>query len=80
MINDGTVLIVDDESESLRLLTGILSAEGYHVCPADCGELALAFVRTRVPDLILLDIHMPLMDGFEVCRQLKATETSEPFR
>ena len=77
MMNDGTVLIVDDESESLRLLTGILSAEGYQVCPADCGELALAFVKTRVPDLILLDIRIPGMDGFEVCRRLRA---AEPFR
>jgi len=75
-MNDGTILVVDDESESLRLLTGILSAEGYQVCPADCGELALAFVKTRVPDLILLDIRMPGMDGFEVCRRLKAAETS----
>ena len=76
MTKDFTILVVDDESESLRLLTSILSAEGYQVCPADCGDLALAFVKTRLPDLILVDIRMPDMDGFEVCRRLKTAETS----
>jgi PAS domain S-box-containing protein len=67
-----TILVVDDEPESLRLLTDILAAEGYEVCPADSGELALAAIRTEPPELILLDIHMRGMDGFEVCRRIKA--------
>ena len=71
---EGTILVVDDESESLRLLTGMLAEEGYRVRPADSGKLALAAVAAQKPDLILLDLRMPDMDGFEVCRQLKATE------
>jgi PAS domain S-box-containing protein len=53
------------------MLTGILAAEGYDVRPADSGKLALASVESTKPDLILLDIRMPGMDGFEVCRRLK---------
>jgi two-component system cell cycle sensor histidine kinase/response regulator CckA len=69
-----TILVVDDESESLSLLSGILTAEGYKVRSADSGRLALASVGAWLPQLILLDIHMPDMDGFQVCRQLKADE------
>jgi len=71
MIN---ILAIDDESESLGLLTGILTAEGYQVRPADSGELALASIAVKPPDLILLDVRMSGMDGFEVCRRLKASE------
>jgi len=66
-----TILVVDDEAESRALLTTILTAEGYEVRPADGGELALASVAVRRPDLILLDVRMPGIDGFEVCRRLK---------
>jgi PAS domain S-box-containing protein len=69
-----TILVVDDESESRTLLTTILKAEGYEVRPADKGELALASIGVERPELILLDIRMPGMDGFEVCRRLKACE------
>jgi len=65
---------VEDESESLALLTGILAAEGYRVRSADSGQLALASIAAWLPELILLDIHMPGIDGFEVCRRLKASE------
>ncbi len=68
----GDILVVDDESESLRLLTNILTAEGYDVRPADTGELALASVSAKPPELILLDIRMPGQDGFEICHRLKA--------
>jgi CheY-like chemotaxis protein len=67
-----TILVVDDEPESLRLLTRILANEGYQVHPSDSGELALASVSAEPPDLILLDIRMRGMDGFEVCRRIKA--------
>ena len=67
-----TILVVDDALESLQLLSTLLDAEGYLVLPADGGELALAALRVRRPDLILLDIRMPGMDGFEVLRQIKA--------
>ncbi|MDR3710635.1 MAG: response regulator [Capsulimonadaceae bacterium] len=70
MMSDG-ILVVDDTSESLRLLTGILVAEGYAVRPADSGVLALASALANPPALILLDIRMPGLDGYEVCRRLK---------
>jgi PAS domain S-box-containing protein len=66
-----TILVVDDESESRALLTTILTAEGYAVRPADGGELALTSIAVEKPDLILLDIRMPDMDGFEACRKIK---------
>ncbi|MCK5196618.1 MAG: response regulator [Desulfobulbaceae bacterium] len=70
----GSVLIVDDNPANLRLLSGILSENGYKVRPAPSGALALQSVRSTLPDMVLLDIKMPGMDGYEVCRQLKADE------
>jgi len=72
----GTILVVEDTLESLKLLTDLLIAEGYQVRPANSGELALGFVAAFRPDLILLDLRMPGMDGFEVLRRLKAQELS----
>ena len=69
-----SILIVDDVPANLSLLTGILKQHGYKVRPAPSGPLALEAARHAPPDLILLDIHMPMMDGFEVCRHLKADE------
>jgi signal transduction histidine kinase len=70
------ILVVDDSTANLQLLMDLLSEQGYTVYPASDGELALEFVQTTIPDLILLDIKMPEMDGFEVCRRLKADERS----
>jgi diguanylate cyclase (GGDEF)-like protein/PAS domain S-box-containing protein len=75
-MNQGNILVVDDTLASLKLLVDILTAEGYQAHPADSGELALASVAANLPDLILLDIRMPVMDGFEVLRRLKAQERS----
>jgi PAS domain S-box-containing protein len=72
----GTILAVDDESESLKLLTDILTEQGYRVRPANSGTLALASAAVDSPELILLDIRMPGMEGFEVCRRLKESEQS----
>ena len=72
MANKGTLLVVDDTPASLKLLTEILRGEGYDVRSAISGELALTAAITEPPDLVLLDILMPEMDGFEVCRKLKA--------
>jgi DNA-binding response OmpR family regulator len=69
-----TILVVDDEPVSLRLLMDILAEEDYQVRPADSGELALASVAAEPPDLILLDVRMKGMNGFEVCRRIKACE------
>lgn len=71
MMIKGKILAVDDTPASLRLLTDILKEEGYEVRSAISGELALHAAQMSVPDLVLLDIRMPGMDGFEVCRRLK---------
>ncbi|MBP0022098.1 MAG: PAS domain S-box protein [Cyanobacteria bacterium SBLK] len=68
------ILVVDDTPANLRLLTELLSQQGYDVRPALNGTLALAAAQMMPPDLILLDIMMPDMDGYEVCEQLKADE------
>ncbi len=68
------VLIVDDQPDNLRLLSNILTGQGCEVRPAPNGRAALEAIKHRLPDLILLDIRMPEMDGFEVCRRLKADE------
>jgi sigma-B regulation protein RsbU (phosphoserine phosphatase) len=68
----GNILIVDDTPANLRLLSQILIEQGYHVRPVPDGRLALAAVDAEQPDLILLDIRMPEMNGFEVCECLKA--------
>ena len=70
------IVIVDDTPENLTVLLQILSRKGYRVRPALSGEIALKTIRADLPDLILLDIVMPGMDGYEVCRQLKADETT----
>jgi PAS domain S-box-containing protein len=75
-VNQGTVLVVEDTLASLKLLTDTLSAAGYQVLPANSGELALAAVALKGPQLILLDLRMPGMDGFEVLRRLKARDES----
>jgi DNA-binding response OmpR family regulator len=72
-----TILIVDDIPENLQLLAGMLSEQGYIVRLAPDGQLALQFVQVSPPDLILLDILMPDMDGYEVCKELKTSPTTQ---
>jgi len=72
----GNILIVDDTPDNLRLLVKLLTDRGYKVRPAPSGAHALATVQKVAPDLILLDIAMPEMDGYEVCRSLKAREST----
>lgn len=66
------ILIVDDTLENLRLLSTVLVKQGYNVRKALNGRMALTAAQTVQPDLILLDISMPEMDGYEVCHRLKA--------
>ncbi|HWP95567.1 MAG TPA: sigma-54 dependent transcriptional regulator [Syntrophomonadaceae bacterium] len=72
--NSYQILVVDDMPDNLKLLTEILTNQGYKVRPASNGQLALRSVAVELPDLILLDVRMPGMDGYEVCQYLKAEE------
>lgn len=67
----GLVLVVDDEEANRMLLRDPLEVHGYEIIEAENGEQALQKVEQRPPDVILLDVMMPRMDGFEVCRRLK---------
>ncbi|MEI8340461.1 MAG: hybrid sensor histidine kinase/response regulator [Verrucomicrobiota bacterium] len=70
-IGGADILIVDDTPANLLLLTEMLKAKGYKVRPVTSGAGALKTAKNKCPDLILLDISMPEMDGFEVCQRLK---------
>lgn len=65
-------LIVEDEESILMSLEFLLTQEGYSVATAQDGAAALQAAAARTPDLILLDVMLPLIDGFEVCRQMRA--------
>ena len=69
-MNKNTILIVDDTAANIRVLAGILSKE-YEILIATSGKDALHLLETEKVDLILLDIMMPIMDGYEVCKTLK---------
>ncbi len=69
--DQAVIMVVDDNPDSLKLLSDILSEQGYQVRQALNGRLALTAVKQQSPDLFILDIRMPEMDGFELCRQLK---------
>ncbi len=67
----GEILVVDDIPANLKLLMDLLTSQGYKVRPAIAGEQALSAIKMRKPDLILLDVKMPGMDGYQVCQHLK---------
>ncbi|MCZ6766082.1 MAG: response regulator [bacterium] len=74
----GRILVVDDESYILHILDFSLGAEGFEVVTAPNGEKAVEKARQLQPDLIVLDIMMPVLDGYETCRRLKQQpETKE---
>ena len=72
------ILIVDDNPTNVKVLQTRLAAEGYEIVTAADGEEGLAAARQHTPDLILLDVMMPKLDGFEVCRRLRA-DAAFPF-
>ena len=74
-----TVLIVDDEKNIVDILCFNLSKEGYETTTAYDGEAALACYAEKRPDLILLDVMLPLLDGFEVCRRIRASDKTTPI-
>jgi len=73
-LND--ILVVDDNPDNLRLLSNLFTDQGYKVRPAPSSEMALRSVESIPPDIILLDINMPEIDGFEICQRLKKDDRS----
>ena len=71
-----TILVVDDVRENVRLLEAVLAPQGYDVVAATDGPMALELVESMSPDLVLLDVVMPGMDGYEVCRRLRRSEAT----
>jgi formate hydrogenlyase transcriptional activator len=71
-VTAGTIFIIDDNPDNLSLLAGILRERGYQIRMATTGRWALEAIRKSPPNLIMLDISMPGMDGYEVCQELKA--------
>lgn len=69
-----TIMVVDDTPANLRLLNEMLQSQGYRVLVFPRGKLALAAAQKSAPDIILLDINMPEMNGYEVCEHLKADD------
>ncbi|MGF1520156.1 MAG: response regulator [Nodosilinea sp.] len=73
----GDILIVDDLADNLRVLSDMLSVNGHRVRAVRNGSMALIGAKASPPDVILLDIRMPAMDGFEVCQRLKADTATQ---
>lgn len=71
------ILIVDDVPENIRLLSSLLSEQGYQVSTASDGQMALSVAYKHCPDLILLDIMIPHMDGYQVCHHLKSSQKTK---
>ena len=71
---DAKILVVDDVAENVRLLEAVLVSRGYDVVSATDGRTALELAESAKPDLVLLDVVMPELDGYEVCRRLRARE------
>ncbi|PLS68874.1 MAG: hypothetical protein CV045_05455 [Cyanobacteria bacterium M5B4] len=75
-VSKADILLVDDKPENLRLLSTMLEEQGYEIREAINGTLALKSAQADPPDLILLDINMPGLNGYEVCQRLKADQTT----
>jgi two-component system KDP operon response regulator KdpE len=71
-VKSATILVVDDEPQIRRVLRTTLSAQGYVIVEARDGEEALVRLRSERPDLVLLDMNMPVMEGLETCRQMRS--------
>ncbi|MCX7682151.1 MAG: response regulator [Anaerolineae bacterium] len=71
------ILIVEDQANTAEMLTSYFEAQGYEVTTVGWGSDALSFVEKQIPDLIMLDIRLPDIDGYEVCRRLRAHRRTE---
>jgi PleD family two-component response regulator len=71
-----SVLVIDDTPPNLHLLISMLTRKGYEVSGVSDGLTALSTVQTEMPDLVLLDINMPNINGFQVCEQLKSIDST----
>lgn len=70
------ILVVDDDPEIRKLVETFLTKRGHKVSQAGDGESGLGFVLLKKPDLVILDLNLPKMDGFEVCRRIKADQST----
>jgi len=72
------ILVVDDSPGVLMLLKEFFTREGYGVTTVNCGDSAMSSVKDRIPDLVLLDVKMPKMSGFEVLEHIKSVDSAVP--
>jgi class 3 adenylate cyclase len=77
MIDRAKILVVDDTPNNVKLLADLLGAKGYDVVTASSGTQALELVKSAQPDLVLCDVVMPAMSGYEVCRRIRADAATE---
>src|ERR1035437_5496182 len=77
MMDKANILVVDDEPLNVELLKGLLQSRSYHVLTAAGGAEALEIIRKEKVDMVLLDVMMPLMDGFEVTRKIRSDEKTK---
>ena len=73
------ILIVDDDLDSLKLIGLMLQRQGYEIVVANNGQQALTKAKAELPHLIILDVMMPDMDGYEVCRRLRRDPSTQPI-
>jgi two-component system cell cycle response regulator DivK len=71
-VRNRRILVVEDQEDNRRILRDLLTSRGYDLVEAEDGEKALTMAENRRPDLILMDVQIPLLDGYEVTRRLKA--------
>lgn len=74
---DNIILIVDDNLENLKVLGGLLKENAYRIAVAKSGVEAIQMLENMKPTLILLDVMMPVMDGFETCKKIKSTTNND---
>ena len=76
-LTGASILLADDIPANLKVLRRILEPKGYQILLAQSGEIALRIARRRLPDLILVDVMMPDLNGYQVCRRLKKNESTQ---